>query len=298
MAYFYTEADSAAAAITFLNLLTRVGFTANAPNVRARLRTYLAKIIPADYLDFLDARYYPQTILVAGGSFLREDSAQVRVGSFRMGKTEITYWQYNLFARAQKYHIEPPSWEYAGDNPAVYVNWYDAVFYLNWLSDRHGKKSVYELTNPRTGPFYTDYDVAIDTAANGYRLPTEAEWEFAARGGPRSQGFEYSGSKDLQEVGWYAENSDSRTHAVAQKKANELGLYDMSGNTWEWCRDWYGDYDAGQTDNPPGPPEGSFRVIRGGSWDDAPEYCRVEYRSYSNPDYRVYSLGFRLVLVP
>ena len=247
-------------------------------------------------MDSLDARYYPQTILVAGGSFVREDSVQVRVSSFRMGKTEITYWQYNLFARSQKYHIEPPSWQYAGDNPAVYVNWYDAFFYLNWLSDRHGKKSVYKLTNTRT-IYYTHYDVEIDTAANGYRLPTEAEWEFAARGGARSQGFEYSGSKDLQEVGWYAENSDSRSHPVAQKKANELGLYDMSGNVWEWCRDWYGDY-SGRTNNPPGLEESSLRSIRGGSWHGSMEDCSVEYRADFNPGYRFDFIGFRLVLVP
>lgn len=298
MAYFYTEADSAAAAIAFLNLLEPAAIATNSPNIQAKLRNYLAKAIPADFMDSLHTRYYPRTILVAGGSFLREDSAQIQVNSFRMGQTEITYWQYNLFARNQKHHIEPPSWEYAGDNPAVYVNWYDAVSYLNWLSIRHGKKRVYELTNPRPGPYNTDYDVEIDPAANGYRLPTEAEWEFAARGGNRSQEFEYSGSNELREMGWYRHNSDSRTHPVAQKKANELDLYDMSGNAWEWCQDWYADYDSRQTDNPREPAVGSFRVLRGGSWDNYPEDCRVSYRRSNDPDYRSSNIGFRLVLVP
>jgi formylglycine-generating enzyme required for sulfatase activity len=299
MAWFYTETDSAAAAIAFLNLLKPLDFKANAPNIQAKLRTYLAEIIPADYMDSLQTRYYPKTILVEGGSFLREDSARVRVNTFRMGHTEITYWQYNLFAQAENYHIEPPSWEYAGDNPAVYVNWFDAAFYLNWLSERHGKQKVYKLSIPQEGTWATVYDVEILPNTNGYRLPTEAEWEFAARGGNKTQGHEYSGSGTLDETGWYSDNSNSRTHPVGQKKANELGLYDMSGNVWEWCRDWYDDYDAEKTDNPIGPDEdGTYRVVRGGSWDDYPEFCRVAVRGRGNPDLRNFNIGFRLVFVP
>jgi len=112
---------------------------------------------------------------VEGGSFLREDSAQVQVDRFYMGETEITYWQFNLFARAKKHHIEPPSWEFAGDNPAIYINWYDAAFYLNWLSDQRGKKHVYTMSNPREGNWDIDYDVEIDATANGYRLQTPRE---------------------------------------------------------------------------------------------------------------------------
>jgi len=298
MAYFYTESDSAAAAIAFLNLLKPSGLNAGTADVQAKLRAYLAATVPENYLDSLKERYYPKLVLVEGGSFLREDSAQVQVDRFYMGETEITYWQFNLFARAKKHHIEPPSWEFAGDNPAVYINWYDAASYLNWLSEQRGKKHVYEMTNPGKSTWGTDYDVEIDATANGYRLPTQAEWEFAARGGKDSRGYEYSGDSVLENVGWYDDNSNRRTHVVRQKKANELGLYDMSGNAWEWCQDWYEDYDAGQKDNPSGPKNGSYRVFRGGGWYSNAEYCRSANRSYDIPDYRNYYLGFRLVFVP
>jgi formylglycine-generating enzyme required for sulfatase activity len=281
IAYFYTEADSSEAAIAFLNLLKPNGLSITAPSIQAQVRTYLAKMIPTDYRDSLEARYYPRAILVAGGSFLGEDSVQAHVDRFYMSEKEVTYWQYNLFARAKKHHIEPPSWEYAGDNPATYVKWYDAAFYLNWLSDRRGKTHVYTLT-PTDEDNFT---VEIDSKANGYRLPTEAEWEFAARGGNKWQGFDYSGSKDLSEVGWYSDNSNSRTHPVGQKKANELGMYDMSGNVWEWCQDLY---ELG----------GSYRVLRGGSWYYTAEFCRSAFRLSSFPVRRSNHIGFRLVFVP
>ncbi|MCY7329891.1 MAG: SUMF1/EgtB/PvdO family nonheme iron enzyme, partial [Saprospiraceae bacterium] len=169
MAYFYTEADSAVAAVAFLNLLKPTGLSAGTAGVQAKLRAYLAATVPANYLDSLKERYYPKLVLVEGGSFLREDSAQVQVDHFYMGETEITYWQFNVFARAKKHHIEPPSWEFAGDNPAVYINWYDAAFYLNWLSDQRGKKHVYVMTNREKGTWGTDSDVEIDATANGYR---------------------------------------------------------------------------------------------------------------------------------
>ncbi len=299
IAYFYTEADSAAAAIAFLNLLNPTGLSKGMAGVQAKLRSYLASTVPASYLDSLKERYYPKLILVEGGSFFRDDSVEFQVDRFYISKTEITYWQFNVFARAKKHHIEPPSWEYAGDNPAVFTNWYDAAFYLNWLSDRKGKRQVYKMTNPQEGNYSIDNDVEINAKAKGYRLPTEAEWEFAARGGRRSKGYEYSGGPELKDVGWYAENSNSRTHPGGQKKANELGLYDMSGNVWEWCQDWYADeYPANLNKNYSGPEEGSYRVMRGGSWNDNAGYCRTADRGNRDPDYRNDLIGFRLVFVP
>ena len=132
---------------------------------------------------------------------------------------------------------------------------------------------------------------------HNFRLPTEAEWEYAARGGKKNQRYyKYSGSNNLSEVAWYKDNSGSKTHDVKTKQANELGLYDMSGNVWEWCQDWYGSYSSSSQTNPTGPSSGSARVYRGGSWHDFAKSCRVSLRSGRTPDFRHYYLGLRLAL--
>jgi sulfatase modifying factor 1 len=131
-----------------------------------------------------------------------------------------------------------------------------------------------------------------------YRLPTEAEWEYAARGGNKSGGFLYSGSNDIAEVGWSSVNSGGKTHPVGQKQPNELGLCDMTGNVWEWCSDWYDDYyyNSSSTRNPQGASQGTFRVIRGGSWDSTPLLCRATYRSTLVPSSSYGPVGFRPVV--
>ena len=129
-----------------------------------------------------------------------------------------------------------------------------------------------------------------------FRFPTEAEWEFAARGGTKSGGYTYSGSNTVDDVAWYSSNSGSKTHEVGTKKANELGLYDMSGNVWEWCADWYGSYSSSAQTNPTGPTTGSDRVIRGGGWLNFASSCRVANRNLYAPSYRNSDLGFRLAL--
>jgi formylglycine-generating enzyme required for sulfatase activity len=127
-------------------------------------------------------------------------------------------------------------------------------------------------------------------------LPTEAEWEFAARGGTRSQGYKYAGSNSLASVAWYDGNSGYKTHSVGQKQPNELGLYDMSGNVWEWCNDWHGDYDNSPSTNPKGPSSGAYRVLRGGSFRGSATGCRVACRLYSGPSFRFNNYGFRVAL--
>ena len=129
-----------------------------------------------------------------------------------------------------------------------------------------------------------------------FRLPTEAEWEYAARGGNQSKGYTYSGSNNLEDVAWYTSNSGSETHNVGTKSPNELGIYDMSGNVWEWCQDWVDSYSSSSQTNPAGPSSGSRRVIRGGSWRSSVGGCRVAYRSYCWPDSRYDDLGLRLAL--
>ncbi len=135
-----------------------------------------------------------------------------------------------------------------------------------------------------------------------FRLPTEAEWEFAARGGNSSQGYKYAGSNTIGDVAWYYDNScalgssspDYGTHPVATKSPNELGLYDMSGNVWEWCQDWYGSYSSSAQTDPVGPSSGSNRVERGGSWNNNARVCRVAFRRSSTPSIRLNYLGLRL----
>jgi formylglycine-generating enzyme required for sulfatase activity len=154
-------------------------------------------------------------------------------------------------------------------HPVINVSWNDAVAYCQWLSRKTGKH---------------------------WRLPTEAEWEYAARGGEKGakDHFIYAGSNDLDEVGWYYANSGSKTHPVGGKKPNQLGLYDMSGNVWEWCADWYGNYPEGPLNDPTGPAEGSGRVLRGGSWFGDARFCRVSNRGGLDPGDRGHDLGFRV----
>ncbi|MDR1119664.1 MAG: formylglycine-generating enzyme family protein [Dysgonamonadaceae bacterium] len=133
-------------------------------------------------------------------------------------------------------------------------------------------------------------------AATGkqYRLPTEAEWEYAARGGNKSKGYKYSGSNSVENAAWMITNSGYATHPVGTKIANELGIYDMSGNVWEWCYDWYGPYPASAQNNPAGASSGSDRVFRGGNWLRGAGYCRVAFRGNVSPGYSSRILGFRV----
>jgi formylglycine-generating enzyme required for sulfatase activity len=133
------------------------------------------------------------------------------------------------------------------------------------------------------------------TGAN-FRLPTEVEWEYAARGGNKSQGYTYSGSDTIGDVAWYTSNSSSKTHPVKTKQPNELGIYDMSGNVWEWCQDWYGSYSSAAVTDPQGPSSGSIRVSRGGGWDYIAAGCRCANRNRYAPTYTPDYLGLRLAL--
>ena len=143
---------------------------------------------------------------------------------------------------------------------------------------------------PNTGEVYQKLNI------KGYRLPTEAEWEYSARGGEKSRDYEYAGSNKLNEVGWFRDNSHEETKPVGLKLENELGIYDMSGNVWEWCSDRYGRYDKAAVINPTGAVEGQDRVLRGGTWIDDARLCPLTYRYGNLPAYRYLNIGFRLVL--
>ncbi|MDX1910160.1 MAG: SUMF1/EgtB/PvdO family nonheme iron enzyme [Saprospiraceae bacterium] len=204
----------------------------------------------------------PEMVSVKGGTFNMSDNYQVTLSNYEIGKYPVTQKLWKDIMGNNPSHFK------GDDLPVENVRWEDCQAFLKKLNERFPGKN--------------------------YRLPTEAEWEFAARGGALSKGYEYAGSNDLDEVGWYNKNSGGKTHPVGLKKANELGIHDMSGNVWEWCSDWYGIYPSSAATDPLGPDSGTFRVNRGGSWDDAPQNCRVANRNFNSPGYRNYVLGLRL----
>jgi formylglycine-generating enzyme required for sulfatase activity len=173
------------------------------------------------------------------------------------------------------------------DCPVEQVSWFDAVRLANQLSAAEGLEACYIIDG---GPVRWPKG----TGCLGYRLPTEAEWEVAARGGSDAK---YAGGDVLSAVGWFVGNSGAKTHAVGQKPANGYGLVDMSGHVWEWAWDWYdsGAYAAGAAQDPAGPASGANRVVRGGCWNGGTLYARVSDRSASDPGFRSFNLGVRLV---
>ena len=235
-----------------------------------------------------------ETVHVSGGCFQmgsNEDDDEkpihkVCVDDFRMGKYEVTIGQYMEFVNStggshpewlesgSKYNIKTGSDDYYKkrgallnnkNHPIMGVSWNNARDYAKWLSRKTGQN---------------------------YSLPTEAEWEYACRSGGKSQ--KYCGGSDIDSLAWYSKNAGGKTHSVGGKNANGLGLYDMSGNVWEWTQDWYGSYSSGKQNNPKGKSSGSFRVFRGGSWLHDASVSRSANRRYNSPDFRDYDVGFRL----
>ena len=240
---------------------------------------------PPSSQDNSSLSYYPKIIdnlvnnmvYVEGGTFSmgatseqgedadydEKPTHQVTLSSFSIGKYEVTQeeWEAVMESNTSKFK--------GAKFPVEQVSWNDCQEFIRKLNQMTGKK---------------------------FRLPTEAEWEYAARGGSKSRGYKYAGGNDLGSVAWYNDNSGRKTHEVGQKQPNELGLYDMAGNVLEWCQDWKGNYSSSSQSNPQGPSSGSLRVYRGGSWHYDARYCRVSNRINSTPDARNNDLGLRLAL--
>ena len=243
--------------------------------------------------DFVETTFgiNMKMVYVEGGSFVmgctgeqgsdcdadEKNTRRVTLDGYYIGMTEITQGQWQKVMGTsveQQRNKADANWPLRGgtDYPMYYVSWEEAMAFCQELSRQTGKK---------------------------YTLPTEAQWEYAARGGNRNDGTKYSGSYSVDAVAWYGENSGDVTHIVGSKRPNGLGLYDMSGNVYEWCRDWYADsYIGYQTDNPTGPSSGSSRVFRGGSWCGGSLCCRVSDRDWGSTDRRNPCRGFRVGCLP
>lgn len=230
-------------------------------------------------------------IWVEGGDFMmgctseqsdcgsdEQNVRRVTVDGFYIGMLEVTQSQWEkvvgttISQQGNKKGYDDSLKGVGSDYPMYYVSWDEAMEFCRLLSNKTG------LT---------------------YTLPTEAQWEYAARGGNKHEGAKYAGSNMIDAVAWFIDNSGSSTHIVGSKHANALGIYDMSGNVWEWCKDWYSNsYVSYYTNNPTGPSSGSYRVIRGGGWNSNNPSCRVADRDNRSFSYRGSNLGFRVVCIP
>lgn len=249
------------------------------------------------------------------GEGLGEYVHSVTVSDFYLGKTEVTFDEYDAYCLITG-HGRPSDFGWGrAQRPVIEVDWYDAVEYCNWRSLRAGRTPVYSIDkntkDPNNKNSYDDkkWIVTVDKKANGYRLPTEAEWEYAACEGGKKVRFgngqdvadpekiNFKGSEDLKTS--YSLEGVYRRQTVpagSLQAPNALGLHDMSGNVWEWCFDWYGAYPSGAAVNPTGSESGTNRVVRGGSYYDGPQYCRIANRGNFNPNNGGGNFGFRLAV--
>jgi formylglycine-generating enzyme required for sulfatase activity len=230
-------------------------------------------------------------IKVNGGTFVRKGDYQVekglsfveitvKVNGFYIDDFVVTQGDWNQVMDYNPSHFKD-------DNlPVECIGWHEAVLFCNKKSEKDGLQPCYTIN---------DEHVECDFTANGYRLPTEAEWEWAAIGGNKSKGYRYAGSDSLDEVAWYAKNAGKTTHPRGQKLPNELGLYDMCGNVFEWCWDWWDKFDCDYMDNPTGSIKGKMKVVRGNNWVNGASTSDLNRRVHRGVNAKTHHQGFRLV---
>lgn len=268
------------------------------------LRDAILERLGTTAYDSLERKYYGELVDVPGGSYVmgctEEDSTdcpegypRIILADFKMSKYEVTVAQYRLFCLADttSWPEETPPWGWQEDEPMVYVTWFDAVRYCNWLSVLQDYRPTVNENTWRS-----------DSTAAGYRLPSKAQWEYAARSGGLQQ--VWAGTSEWEDLGdyaWFDENAESRAQPVGKKRPNGLGLYDMSGNVWEWCQDQWHDYTDTPVNGAAWEKDSDVRnprVLRGGSFHYYDLNARSAYRIDDNPDYRDDYYGFRFVVVP
>ncbi len=221
----------------------------------------------------------PPGFVLAKGSTYK----MVNIKDFFVKKVEVSFLEYDLYCSNTSARESSDNGWGRGSNPAMNVSWLDAVMYCNWLSSEKGLEKCYSISGS---------DVSCDFSKNGFRLPTEAEWEYAASGGNFSEEYIYSGSNKPEDAGWYSDTSNGHPHKTGALTANELGIYDMSGNVWEWCWDWFSN-SADYSTN--GPVTGKYKVVRGGSWSYFKEDIIITSRGRLFPGDKNTNTGFRIV---
>ncbi len=331
IAYWYNETNQTSKAISVLQQAAQHLEQPQYAFNFTQLSTHIQQLNPQHYQQ-LQKRYYPEMLAIKGGSYTMgshskelgrdDDETQhlTKVSDFKIACTETTVFQFALYCQANygtdsidiRDFLKDATEKNDARHPVATVSWYNAISYANWLSQRQQQQVVYQIHKQNKTFNNNNSDdcikciVDIDTTVQGYRLPTEAEWEYACRAGTTTP-FNTGNNLNTDQANYngnyaYAKfpkgQNRGRTTPVATFPPNDWGVYDMHGNVWEWCHDWYGFYLSKPPANYSSSVYGWNRVLRGGSWYNLALHCRSAYRDYNAVNYHSNNIGFRLVFIP